>query len=77
MKRTKKKRRSARRKRARKETPLPLDPVIEFLKKKVDRAALRENLKLTVEQRFEKLMEQLRNAEAEELRKAPGSEPPE
>lgn len=32
------------------------DPVIEFYKKKVDRALIRENLKLTVQQRFEKLM---------------------
>ncbi len=39
---------------------LPSDPVIEFSKRKVDRAALRENLKLTVTQRLEKLMERLR-----------------
>ncbi|HEX6738844.1 MAG TPA: hypothetical protein VF310_11250 [Vicinamibacteria bacterium] len=32
------------------------DPVIEFYKKDVDRTLLRENLKLTVEQRLEKLM---------------------
>ncbi len=30
------------------------DPVIEVYKKDVDRTLLRENLKLTVEQRFEK-----------------------
>ncbi len=30
------------------------DPVIEAYKKDVDRTLLRENLKLTVEQRFEK-----------------------
>ena len=32
------------------------DPVIEAYKKDVDRASIRENLKLTVEHRFEKLM---------------------
>ena len=32
------------------------DPVIEAYKKDVDRTLIRENLKLTVEQRFEKLM---------------------
>ncbi len=31
-----------------------VDPVIEFYKKDVDRTLLRENLKLTVQQRFEK-----------------------
>ena len=31
-----------------------VDPVIEAYKKDVDRTLLRENLKLTVEQRFEK-----------------------
>jgi hypothetical protein len=30
------------------------DPVIEFYKKDVDRTLLRENLKLTVQERFEK-----------------------
>jgi hypothetical protein len=32
------------------------DPVIEAYKKHIDRTLLRENLKLTVTQRFEKLM---------------------
>jgi hypothetical protein len=32
-----------------------VDPVIEVYKKDVDRTLLRENLKLTVEQRFQKL----------------------
>jgi hypothetical protein len=32
------------------------DPVIEAYKKDIDRTLIRENLKLTVEQRFEKLM---------------------
>lgn len=33
-----------------------VDPVIEFYKKDVDRTLLRDNLKLTVQQRFEKFM---------------------
>lgn len=33
-----------------------VDPVIEVYKKDVDRALLRENLKLTVQQRFEKFI---------------------
>ncbi len=44
------------------------DPVIEFYKKDVDRTLIRENLKLTVEQRFLKLMELQKFAE--ELRRA-------
>jgi hypothetical protein len=44
------------------------DPVIEAYKKDVDRTLLRENLKLTVEQRFERLFELQRFAE--ELRRA-------
>ena len=32
------------------------DPVIEAYKKDVDRTLIRENLKLTVEERFERLM---------------------
>jgi hypothetical protein len=44
------------------------DPVIELYKKDVDRTLLRENLKLTVEQRFLRLMELQRFAE--ELRRA-------
>ena len=36
--------------------PLRPDPVIEAYKKDVDRTLLRENLKLTVEQRFRNLM---------------------
>lgn len=50
------------------EINLDPDPVIEAYKKDVDRTLIRENLKLTVEQRFEKLM---RFQEfAEELRRA-------
>ena len=37
--------------------PLTPDPVIEFYKKDVDRTLLRENLKLTFEQRILKLDE--------------------
>ena len=40
------------------------DPVIEIYKKDVDRTLLRENLKLTVEQRLRKAMEHQRFAEA-------------
>lgn len=35
---------------------LPPDPVTEYLKKDVDRTLLRENLKLTPQQRLEKLV---------------------
>jgi len=44
------------------------DPVIEAYKKDLDVTLLRENLKLTVEQRFLKLMDLQRFAE--ELRRA-------
>jgi hypothetical protein len=44
------------------------DPVIEAYKRDIDRTLLRENLKLTVEQRFLKLCELQRLAT--ELRKA-------
>ena len=49
-------------------TPLEPDPVIDAYKKDVDRTLLVENLKLTVEERFLKLMELQRFAE--ELRRA-------
>ena len=45
-----------------------MDLVIEAYKKDIDRTLLRESLKLTVEQRFEELMELERFAE--ELRRA-------
>jgi hypothetical protein len=48
--------------------PMPPDPVIEAYKKDVDRTLLRENLKLTVEERFLRLMELQRFAE--ELQRA-------
>ena len=50
------------------EMRLQPDPVIEAYKRDIDRSLLRENLKLTVEQRFLKLrdLQQL----ADELRKA-------
>ena len=47
---------------------LPPDPVIEVYKKDVDRTLLRENLKRSVTERFERLMELQRFAE--ELRRA-------
>ena len=47
---------------------LEADPVIEAYKKDVDRTLIRENLKLTVEERIEKLMRLQRLAE--EMRRA-------
>ena len=47
---------------------LERDPVIEAYKKGIDRTLIRESLKLTVEQRFDRLMELQRFAE--ELRTA-------
>ncbi len=47
---------------------IPVDPVIEAYKKDVDRTLIRENLKLTVEQRFEQLM--AHQAFAEEIQRA-------
>jgi hypothetical protein len=44
------------------------DPVIEAYKKDLDRTLIRENLKLSVEDRFRKAMELARFAE--ELRRA-------
>ena len=44
------------------------DPVVEFYKRDVDRTLLRENLKLTIEERFRKLMALQRFAD--ELRHA-------
>ena len=44
------------------------DPVIEAYKRDVDRTLIRENLKRTVTERFERLMELQRFAE--ELRRA-------
>ena len=44
------------------------DPVIEAFKKDIDRTLIRENLRLSVEQRFEQLMKL--QEFAEELRRA-------
>lgn len=44
-------------------TPLQPDPVIEAYKKDIDRSLIRENLRLTVDQRFQQLMELQRFAE--------------
>jgi len=51
--------------------PMDPDPVIELYKQDVDRTLLRENLKLTVEERFLRLMELRRFAE--ELQRAGGA----
>jgi hypothetical protein len=45
------------------------DPVIEYYKKDVDRSLLREHLKLTPQQRLEKVVAFMRALE--ELRRAP------
>jgi hypothetical protein len=44
------------------------DPIIELYKKDIDRTLIRENLKLTVEERFRKAMALARFAE--EMRRA-------
>ena len=49
-------------------TQLVVDPVIEVYKKDIDRSLLRENLKLSVEERLRQLMELQRFAE--ELQRA-------
>ena len=49
-------------------TSRPIDRVVELYKKDVDRTLLIENLKLTVEERFRKLMAMQKFAE--ELRRA-------
>ena len=41
-----------------------VDPVIEFYKKKIDRTVLRENLKLTVQQRLDKLQQRMNELHA-------------
>lgn len=41
----------------------PPDPVIEVYKRDIDRTLLRANLRLTVDERFERLMELQRFAE--------------
>jgi hypothetical protein len=53
---------------SKREPPFPYDPVVEAYKKDVDRTLIRENLKLTVTQRFERAMELQRFAE--EMRRA-------
>ena len=50
------------------ERPPQTDSIIEAYKKDVDRSLIREHLRLTVEKRFERLMELQRFAE--ELRRA-------
>ncbi|HUK15338.1 MAG TPA: hypothetical protein VLW65_02945 [Bryobacteraceae bacterium] len=48
--------------------PSDLDPVVEAYKKDIDRTLIRENLKLTVEERFRKAMALARFAD--ELKRA-------
>jgi hypothetical protein len=55
------------------ETEREPDPVIEFYKRDIDRTLIRENLKLTVEQRLDNLASLQRFAE--ELRRAPKEKP--
>jgi hypothetical protein len=43
---------------------LPEDPVTEYYKKDVDRTLLREHLKLTPQERLEKLMAFMRSLDA-------------
>lgn len=52
-------------------TALPPDPVIERYKRDVDRTLVRENLKLSVEQRFRQLQKLQQFADA--LKRAPRS----
>ncbi len=47
---------------------ISLDPVIEVYKKDVDRTLIRENLKLSIEERFKRL--EAHQSFAEELREA-------
>ena len=54
--------------------PLEPDPVIEAYKRNVDRAALRENLKLSVEERITKLMLRVEQAERDARRDTKGGE---
>lgn len=53
--------------------PLPPDPVTEYYKKDVDRTLLREHLKLTPQQRLERLVAFMRSLDA--LRSAPRRRP--
>jgi hypothetical protein len=46
------------------EHKLPPDPVVEYYKKDVDRTLLREHLKLTPQQRLEKLVAFMRSLDA-------------
>jgi len=51
-----------------KDAPRDADPVVEAYKKDIDRTLIRENLRLTVEERFRKSMALARFAE--EMRRA-------
>jgi hypothetical protein len=52
----------------RQESATEIDPVVEAYKKDLDRTLIRENLKLSIEERFRKAMALARFAE--ELRRA-------
>lgn len=54
--------------------PLTPDPVIDALKRDVDRSLLRENLKLTVTERLERLQRAVQQLET--LRSAFGTDKP-
>ena len=60
---------------SRQDEQLDCDPVVEAYKRDVDRTLLRENLRLTVEERFEKLM-RLQQFAAELRRAGREREPP-
>jgi hypothetical protein len=53
---------------SRQDIPFEPDPIIELYKKDVDRTLIRENLRLSVQERFENLMKLQQFAE--ELRRA-------
>ncbi|QDT66010.1 hypothetical protein [Calycomorphotria hydatis] len=46
------------------EVPLPTDPIIEFYKAGIDRTLLRENLKLTPEERLLRMTEFMQSMDA-------------
>lgn len=48
------------------------DPVVEAYKKDVDRTLIRENLKLTVDERVDRMIKALRLAEALRRSRGPG-----
>ncbi|MEZ5316448.1 MAG: hypothetical protein R2752_03500 [Vicinamibacterales bacterium] len=57
---------------ARRRPPLAPDPVTEYYKKDVDRTLLREHLKLTPQQRLERLVAFMRSLETLRAARRPG-----